>query len=415
MRKIIKHAAQLLTISQTEYIHTSPAEALGIIEDGALVIEQDRITWVGKTEDLPDSIHPDIVIDASGKVVMPGFIDPHTHLVFAGSREMEFETRLQGVPYRNGAITGEGITSTVMATRQASRQELYNLGYKRLERMLRRGTTTVEAKSGYGLTTEDEIKILSTIRDLNDSHPIGIVPTFMGALRVPPEYTTRKEDYIKLLTTEMIPRVAEEKLAQFCGVFCDKDIFSLKESRHILEVGRKYGLEARIHADAFCPIKAAELAAEMNVLAASHLLLVSDRGIEMLAEHGVIAELLPGVPFFTAFVRYAPARRMLEAGVNVALGTGCNPGACMTESLPLTMTIACTQMKMTPAEAILGVTVQAARALRKFNEIGSLEVGKKADIVIISIPNYQYLIYHFGVNHVNRVIKNGKIVMERQT
>lgn len=408
----IKHATQLITVSQIDKISTSPEEALGIIADGAIALENDQITWVGKTEEIPDSITSDVVIDASGKVVMPGFIDPDTRIVFAGSREKEFEARLRGASYREEAIAGGGINSTVLATRRAGRQELYDLAYKRLNRMLRRGTTTIETKSGYGLSMDDEIKLLCTIRELHENHPIDIVPTFMGAQGIPPEYKGRKDDYIKLLTTEMIPKVAEDKLAQFCGVFCDVDVFSPEESRHILEAGRKYGLEAQIHADAFCPCKGAELAAEMEVVAASHLLLVSDRGIEMLAEHDVIAELLPGVPFFTAFVRYAPARRMLEAGVKVALGTGCSPGYCMTESLPLIMTIACTQMKMTPAEAILGVTVQAARSIRKFDEIGSLEVGKKADLVILNIPNYQYLPYHFGVNHVSRVIKNGKIAVE---
>lgn len=414
MRKIIKHATQLLTVSQVEKIHTDPVSALGIIEDGAVVIEKDRITWVGKTEDLPDGLHPEIVIDASGKVVMPGLIDPHTHVVFAGSREKEFAARLRGRSYRDIAITEGGINSTVLVTREASKEELYSSGYKRLDRMLRRGTTTVEAKSGYGLTLKDEIKILQTYKDLHDSHPIDIVPTFM-ALEIPPEYKTNKNDYIDLMTSEMIPRITEERLAEFCGVFCDIDIFSLEDTRRILEVGRKHGLETRMHADAFCPCKAAEFAAEMHVAAAAHLLMVSNHGVEKLAESGVIAELLPGVPFFTAFVRYAPARRMLEMGVNVALGTACNPGACMTESLPLIMTIACTQMKMTPAEAILGVTVQAARSIRRFQDIGSVEVGKKADIIILNIPNYQYLPYHFGVNHVSRVLKNGTIVMERQT
>ncbi|MDY0094844.1 MAG: imidazolonepropionase [Candidatus Vecturithrix sp.] len=414
MRKIIKNAAQLLTVSQVDKIQTNPRAALGIIENGAIVIEKEQIAWVGKTQDLPEGLQPDIVIDASGKVVMPGLIDPHTHVVFAGSREKEFADRLLGRAYRDIAITEGGISSTMLATNAASKEKLYNLAYKRLDRMLRRGTTTIEAKSGYGPTLKDEIKILQTFKDLNETHPIDIVPTFM-ALEVPSEYKDKKKDYIDLMIAEMIPRVAEEKLAEFCGVFCDIDTYSLEETRHILEVGRQYGLESRMYADAFSPYKAAEFAAEMRVAAASHLLMISDRGIEKLAESNVIAELLPGVPFFTAFVRYAPARRMLEAGVKVALGTGCNPGSCMTEALPLIMTIACTQMKMTPAEAILGVTVQAARSIQRFHEIGSLEVGKKADIIILNVPNYQYFLYHFGVNHVNRVIKNGKIVMERQT
>lgn len=414
MRKIIKHAAQLVTVAHTATNANSAVDALGILTDGALTIEKDRITWVGPTPDLPSDFHADVVIDASQKVVMPGFIDPHTHTVFAGSREMEFEARLRGKTYRDEAIAGGGITQTVIATQQASQQELYNLAYIRLDRMLRRGTTTIEAKSGYGQTVADEIKILQTIRELNERHPIDIVPTCM-CMGIPPEYKTNQTAYLDLLTNELIPRVAEERLAKFCGVFCDHDVFSHAETRRILATGQQYGLLPRMHADAYDPFKAAELAAELGVVAASYLLMVSDHGIDCLAAKDVIAILLPGVPFFTSFVRQAPARRMLEHGVKVALATGCNPGSCMTESLPLIMTMACTQMRMTPAEAILGVTANAARALRKFDEIGSLEVGKKADIVILDIPNYQYLLYHFGVNLVNRVIKNGKIVTERQT
>ena len=414
MRKTIKHAAQLVTVSQADAITRSPVDALGIIEDGAMIIEKDRIAWVGATEDLPVATQSDVVIDASNKVVMPGFIDPHTHVIFAGSREMEFEERLRGATYKDAAIAGGGIWQTVLATRRASKQELFALAYKRLDRMLRRGTTTVEAKTGYGLTVHDEIKLLQTMRDLNEHHPIDIVPTCM-CMGIPPEYKTNKAAYLDLLTNELIPRVAEERLAKFCGVFCDHDVFSHAETRRILATGEQYGLLPRMHADAYDPFKAAELAAELGVVAASYLLMVSDHGIDCLAAKDVIAILLPGVPFFTSFVRQAPARRMLEHGVKVALATGCNPGSCMTESLPLIMTMACTQMRMTPAEAILGVTANAARALRKFDEIGSLEVGKKADIVILDIPNYQYLLYHFGVNLVNRVIKNGKIVTERQT
>ena len=414
MKKTIKHAAQLVTVSKADTISTSPVDALGIIEDGAIVLDCDRIVWVGKTADLPESIRADVVIDASGKVVMPGFIDPHTYIVFAGSREKEFEARLRGESYRAGAIEGGGIHRTVLSTHEASRQELYYLAYKRLDRMLRRGTTTIEAKSGYGQTLGDEMKILQTIQDLNEHHPIDIVPSCMY-LDIPADYRSKKDEYVNMICSEIIPRVAEEKLAKFCGVFCDHDVFSHDATRKILKTGMEFGLQPRMDADAYDPFKAAELAAELGVVSASYLLLVSDKGIEMLAEHDVIAELLPGVPFFTAFVRYAPARRMLKHGVKIALGTGCNPGSCMTESLPLVMTIACTQMKMTPAETILGVTAQAARSLQKFDEIGSLEVGKKADVIVLDMPDYQYLPYHFGINLVSRVIKNGKIVMERQT
>lgn len=408
---VIKHAAQLITISEHEKIATSPRVALGIIEDGALIVENGNIHWVGKTADLPDIVDAATIIDASDNVVMPGFIDSHTHLMFSGYREHEFEERLRGATYKDIATAGGGVKKTVQATRQASQEELFTLTKKRLDKMLRLGTTTVEIKSGYGLSTAEELKMLYALRDLRHTHPMDIVPTFMGAHEIPAEYEGKKTEYVDLVVSEMIPRVAEEHLAEFCDVFCEKDVFSIEESRKVLEAAQRHGLKLRIHADELYPFKAAELAAELNVVAASHLLMISDSGIETLLKHDVIAELLPGVPFFSYLVKYAPARRLLQSGVKVSLATDCNPGSCMTECLPVIMTIACTQMRMAPAETILAVTVQAARGLKRFDRVGSLEVGKKADILVLDIPNYQFLVYHFGVNHVKHVIKNGKLVV----
>lgn len=410
---VIKHASQLVTISALDTFSDSPKEALGILDDGALILTDGKITWIGTTAELPDSAASYPALDATGTVVMPGFIDCHTNLAFAGTREHEFEQRLRGATYLDIAREGGGINTTVRATRQASQQELSGLMRTRLDTMLRFGTTTVAVNSGYGLSTEHELKLLRTIWEFHKAHPVDVIPVFLGAHDVPTEYKDRREDYVQLVISEMIPHVAEEGLSQFCSVFCDRDMFSLDETRRILEAGMRHGLKPRMHADLFSPFKAAELAADIGTVSAAHLLLVSDQGIKRLAEKDIIAELIPGFPFFLALVKYAPARRMLEAGVKIALATGFSPGGCMTESLPLIMTMACTQMSMTPAETIIAVTAQAAKALQRFDEIGSLEVGKQADLVLFDIPDYQYLTYHFGVNHVKQVIKRGKIVVDR--
>ena len=411
---IIENAAQVLTLSAGKSA-VQAEEKLEIVTNGSIAIARDRILWVGphgrvsQDVDLTENCRR---IDASGKIVLPGFIDPHTHLVFAGTREKEFELRLQGATYQEIAAQGGGIKSTVQRTRQAGKEELFEVGKRRLDQMISLGTTTVEAKSGYGLSLKDEIKMLEVLRDLDQTHAVDVVPTFMGAHEIPPEYAGKKEDYVRLVIEEMIPAVAEKKLAVFCDVFCEQGVFSPEESRRILEAGKRYGLEAKIHADELTSLGGAELAAELGAVSADHLLFASDPGIGSLADKGVVATLLPGTAFFLFLGRYAPARKMIARGVTVALASDFNPGSCMTPSLPLITTIACTQMRMTPAEAILGITLNAAMALKKEKEIGSLEPGKQADLVVLDIPDYRHLSYHFGINHVWKVVKKGKVVFE---
>ena len=410
---LIKNAAELLTLSPS----FKEEAGLGMIRNGAMAIQEEKIFWIGKTEELPKEFCLSTggqEIDATGKVVMPGLIDSHTHLIFAGSRENEFEQRIQGLSYLEIAERGGGILSTVEATRKASFDELLLLGKKRLDRMLSKGVTTVEAKSGYGLSLHDEMKILRVTKTLQEVHPVEIVPTFLGAHTIPKEFRDARTRYIDLLVQEIIPRVAQERLAEFCDVFCEEKAFTLEESRKILETGKEYGLKPKIHADQLSPGGGAELAAEIGAFSADHLEYVSQTGIERMAEKGVIAVLLPGASFFLSMKKLPPAREMIQKGVCVSLATDLNPGSSMTESLPLMMTMGCTMYKMVPREVIRGTTVHAARSMGREKEIGSLEAGKQADILLLDIPNYRYLPYHFGVDHIELVVKKGKIVYKNQ-
>lgn len=406
---VIKNAQELLTLSPS----MKEESGLGIIHHGALAIKKERISWVGKTEELSRAFslsRDGREMDATGKVVMPGLIDAHTHLIFAGSRENEFEQRILGVSYQEIAGKGGGILSTVEATRHSSLDELLSLGKRRLDRMLSKGVTTVEAKSGYGLSLQDEMKILRVMKALQESHPIDLVPTFLGAHTLPKEFREDRARYMGLLTQEMIPRVAQEGLAEFCDVFCEAKAFTVQESKKILETGKRYGLKPKIHADQLSPGGGAELAAEVNACSADHLEYVSQEGIEKMAEKGVTAVLLPGASFFLSMKKYPPARDMIEQGVAVCLATDLNPGSSMTESLPLMMTMGCTMFKMIPQEVIQATTIHAARSMGREKEIGSLEVGKQADLIVLDIPNYRYLPYHFGVDHVETVIKKGRVI-----
>jgi imidazolonepropionase len=409
---IIKNACELLTLSSS----FKEESGLGIIRDGAIAIKGGKIIWVGEAKGLTEKfgLNPGgQEMDATGKVVIPGLIDSHTHLIFAGSRENEFEQRIQGLSYLEIAEGGGGILSTVEATRRASFDELFSLGKKRLERMLSKGVTTIEAKSGYGLSLQDEMKILKVMKALQESHSIEIVPTFLGAHTVPREFREVRTRYMDLLIHEMIPRVAQERLAQFCDVFCEDQAFTLEESKKILDTGKRYGLKPKIHADQLSPGGGAELAAEVGAFSADHLEYVSQEGIRGMAEKGVVAVLLPGASFFLSMKKYPPARDMIEKGVAVSLATDLNPGSSMTESLPLIMTMGCTMFKMTPKEVIHATTIHAAKSLDREKEIGTLEIGKQADLVVLDIPNYRYLPYHFGVDHVEKVIKKGRVVYTR--
>jgi imidazolonepropionase len=411
MTLVIRNAAQLIgSANPRDRTACGPAMwTLPITTDGASVVRDGVIDWLGPTANLPP-LPPDAeVIDAAGQIVLPGFVDSHTHLVFAGSREDEFEQRLQGLSYQQIAERGGGINATVRRVRAASKEELKALARPRLRRLLQHGVTTVEVKSGYGLTIADEIKCLEAVAELNAEGPVGLVPTFLGAHAVPPEYRSDREGYLHLLIDDMLPEVARGRLAEFCDVFCETGVFSIEESRRILARARDLGLRLKLHADELTPLGGAELAARLGAVSADHLLCVTDAGIDALAEAGTVATLLPGTAFFLG-VPYAPARQLIERGVPVALASDCNPGTCPTENLPLVGAMACTQMKMLPAEAINALTLNAAAALGRSGRIGSLEPGKQADIVICDVPDYRDLFYHFGINHVRCVIKWGRVV-----
>ena len=414
---IIEGAAELLTLTGAGNRPRRGEEMgdLGIIQRGALAARRGKIVWVGPTADLLTSVRPMAfckLIDAYGKTVLPGLVDPHTHLVFAGSRENEFAMRIQGKTYLEIAAAGGGINATVAATRQASKAELTFAARRSLNRVLPLGTTTVEAKSGYGLDLETEIKMLEVIQGLDQDDPITVVPTFMGAHEIPPEFRQDPEAYVDLIITRMIPAVAERKLARFCDVFCETGVFSVAQTERIFRAAQAAGMETRVHADELTDLGGAAMAARMKARTADHLLYANDDGIRAMAQAGVIAVLLPGTAYFLHMQRYARARDMIAAGVPVALATDFNPGSCMTESMPLIMNMACTQMRMLPAEAITAATINAAWAIGEQDRIGTLEVGKQADLLVLEAPNHEHLCYHFGVNLVERVVKDGKVVAE---
>lgn len=415
---VITHAGELLTIpgGSTKPKTGSGMQELGIIKDGAVAAEKGKIIAVGTTEEvLREVILGDAaaVVDARGKLVMPGLVDPHTHVIFAGSRENEYLMRLKGAKYPEIMARGGGIIATVKATRAADEDELVEIGQKYLARMLSCGATTVEAKSGYGLATEDEVKMLWAVYRLNDLQPVELVATFMGAHAIPPEYQDAPDEYVDLLCAEMIPGVAGEGLAEFCDVFCEKGVFTIDQSRRILQAAQRHGMQLKIHADELSNTGGAELAAELGVVSADHLLKVSDKGIQALAEKGVIAVLLPGTAFSLMSTEYAPARRMIEAGAPVALATDFNPGSSPVDSMPFILNLACLQMQMLPSEAITAATINAAHAVGAADRIGSLEVGKQADIIIVDAPGHLYLTYHCGANLVEAVVKKGKFVWRR--
>jgi imidazolonepropionase len=386
---------------------------LGIVRDGALAIREGRIVAVGKTRDVMKTFRAENIISAKGKVVLPGFVDPHTHLVFAGSREDEFQMRVEGASYMEILSSGGGLLKTVRETRRARVEKLVDLGLERLDTMLAHGTTTLEAKSGYGLSTADELKILEATRRLNQLHCVNVVSTFMGANAVPPEYSGNSEEYVGLIIGEMIPKVVEKGLAEFCDVFCERGTFSLEQTKRILVRGKNHGLKPKIHADEMSMLGGAEIAADVGAVSAEHLLFSSVEGIKAMVEKGVIAVLLPAAAFSLMMGRYADARLMIDCGVPVALGTGFSAD-CWVENQQLVVAMACHFMRMTPAEAITAATVNAAYAVNRAGEVGSLEVGKRADVIVLNAPNHRFLGYRFGVNLVDKVIKNGRLVVDRE-
>jgi imidazolonepropionase len=411
MDLFIGNAAEVVCISRTRArskTRSSLAEP-EVIQNAGIGIDDGRIAWVGPMAEAGDHSRDATVIDATGMTVIPGLVDSHTHLVFAGSRETEFEARLQGKTYQQISAAGGGIQSTVKSVRQADPGELQEQARRRLRELLSYGATTVEVKSGYGLSLEDELKCLRVIAELNREGPWELVSTFLGAHAVPAEYASNRVGYVQQLTSEMLPEVARLGLAEYCDVFCETGVFSLEESELILTKARELGMGLRVHADELSPLGGAELAARLGAASADHLLQITRQGIEALAEAGTVATLLPGTAFFLGEA-YAPARRLIEQGAIVALASDCNPGTCPTENLLILGTMACTQMKMLPAEVLAAFTLNAARSLGREDRIGSIEAGKQADLVICDVPSYRHLFYHFGVNHVWRVIKRGRLV-----
>jgi len=409
---LIRNISELLTIPPDPGPDQDAESSLGIIRDGAIAVDAGRILWIGLDADVPvEHLDARRTVDAQGRIAMPGLIDCHTHVVFAGTRELEFEQRIAGQSYAEIASSGGGILSTVESVRAASLDELVDLARPRIARFLSFGVTTLESKSGYGLTTADEIKMLEAMAKLREEGLIDLVPTFLGAHEIPKEYRNNKEDYIKTLKEIMIPEVSCRGLARFCDIFVEKGVYSIDEAEDILGVAQDHGLGIKVHADQLSPLGGAELAARMGAVSADHLEHISDAGIRAMIESGTTAVLLPGCSFFLDLL-YPPARTLLDAGLPVALSTDFNPGSSMTESLQLILSIACTQMEMLPHETIRAVTINAAHALGLDDTRGSLFPGLRADIVLMDVPNHRHLPYHFGVSHTWKVFIEGDLKYE---
>jgi imidazolonepropionase len=379
----------------------------------AVVVERGLVVAVGPEDEVRAGWQADDVIDGQGGVLVPGFVDAHTHPIFFGTREDEFEQRVAGKSYVEIAQAGGGIRSSLRGVRDASREELLEQLLLRLDRFLELGTTCVEAKTGYGLTCEDELKCLEVLRDAGLAHPVEIVPTFLGAHDVPPEYKDRREAYIELLVNEMLPQVAESGLAEYCDVFTESHVFGLEDSRRIMSAGRDLGLGLRMHVDQLTALGGAELAAELGAASADHLECVSPAGLEALAAAGVAPVLCPLVPLYLGQAQEAPARAMIRAGLAPALATDFNPGSCFVQSMPEVLTWAALRYGLSAAEALTAATLNAAASLGRADRLGSIEVGKQADLVLLDVPNHKFLTYEFGRNPVRTVIKAGELVYER--
>lgn len=445
---IVHSAGQLLTLCGSGPRSGAAQSELAIIPDGALAISEGRIVVVGTTSEVRASCQASRTLDAVGRAVLPGLIDAHTHPVFAGARQDEFERRIAGATYLEIMAKGGGIMSTVRATRAASVDELAEGARPRLARMLAHGTTTAEAKSGYGLTTASELNTLQTIAQLNATQPVELVPTFLGAHAVPEEYAGRADAYVDLVVNEMLPLVAARGGGQgireqgtgnqrarsrnhasritnhvlrstpsalFCDVFCDEGAFDLEQTRRILTAAKALGLGLKVHADEFAHLGAAALAAGLGAMSADHLLRSTPEDMAALAGAGVMAVLLPGTPFGLGQQTYADARAMIAAGLPVALGTDLNPGTCYCESMPFIIALACRFMRMTPAEAVVAATVNAAHAIGRGADLGQLAPGYAADVLILDAADYRDLAYRFGTNPVHTVLKRGRVAFHTKT
>jgi imidazolonepropionase len=409
---LIYGASQVLTLASPGGPKRGAAMTeLGMIPNGAVAVREGRIAKVGPSDELEQEIRATRTLHAGGYVVMPGFVDPHTHLVWAGERADEFEMRVAGASYMEIMAAGGGIMNTVRQTRAARLEDLVAEAEPRLQQMLAHGTTTVEIKTGYGLNTQDELKQLEAIYRLGKRSPATIVPTFLGAHAVPAEYKGRAGEYVDLVVEEMLPAAAAgaEGLPLFCDVFCEEGAFSLDQSRRVLEAAKELGFGLKIHVDEFEPLGGTRLAVELGATSADHLVCTPADEIQLLARSDTIAVALPGTPFGLGHQEYTPARAIIDAGGALALATDCNPGTCWCENMQLMLALACRYMRMTPAEAISAATVNAAHAVGLGGEVGSLEPGKRADILLVGVPSYRHLGYRFGTNLVQGVLVAGEM------
>ena len=413
-KKLICHAAELVTCAGKAPKRGKDMSDIGRIKDGAVLIDGDKIAAVGTTGQLKQQCGSTAceIIDAAGKTVLPGFVDSHTHFVFGGYRAEEFSWRLRGDSYMSIMERGGGINATVSKTREATLEELVKSGRNRLDRMLEFGVTTVEGKSGYGLDKETELKQLRAMKELNRTHAVDVVSTFLGPHSVLPEYKDRERDFIDFLLHEVMPVVKEENLAEFADIFTEKNVFSIEDSRHYMTEAKKMGFQLKIHADEMAPLGGAELAAEMGAISAEHLLQSSDKGIADMAEAGVICDILPATAFCLK-EPYARARKMIDEGAAVAFGSDLNPGSCFTNSIPLMIALGCIYMNLTIEEVITALTINGAAAVDRADRIGSIEPGKQADIILLGCPSIDFLPYHTAINLVETVLKNGEIVHKR--
>jgi imidazolonepropionase len=416
MAILISPCTQLLTLAGDPLPRKGPGQSqLGLVEQGAVLIEGETIGAVGPAQELEKRYgDPSIQrINAEGCVVMPGFVDSHAHPVFAHPRDGEYEERIQGATYQEIATRGGGILRSVRDLRGTSKDELLKSSEARIRRAMEYGTTTLEAKSGYGLDLENEMKMLEVVRELQQSVPVELVPTFLGAHEIPPEFRSDRAAYLDLLTEEMIPKVAQARLAEFCDCFVEPHVFTVAEAGRIGRAALQYGLGIKLHADQLSRSGATRLGIELGAVSVDHLEQIDAADIQALAASNTVATLLPGSVFHLGLQRYPPARALIDARVPVALATDFNPGSSPTLSMQMILSLACTQMRMTPAEAIVASTINGAHALRRGNRLGSLEPGKRADVCIAGVPDYRQIPYFFGMNHCSLTLKKGKMVYQR--
>ena len=403
---IVKHIGMLATPEGKTARRGAEQGRIKVLKDAYVVIEDGVIAQVGTGS--PEETDAQVV-DAGGKLVTPGLVDAHTHLIFGGWRQNELGLKLHGATYLDILAMGGGILSTVNATRAATEDQLVEKARAALDEMLALGVTTVEAKSGYGLNLEDELKQLRAVRRLREEHPVDLVSTFLGAHAVPKEYKNDRQAYIRLLCDEVIPAVAQAGLAEFCDVFCETGVFSAEESKVILEAGKKWGLVPKIHADEIDPIGGSQLTAEVGAISAEHLIVCPPEGIAAMAKAGTVACLLPATSFYLGST-FAPARAMIESGVAVAMASDFNPGSCPSLNLQLVMNLGCLKYRLTPEEVLTAVTLNGAAAVARADRLGSLETGKQGDLVVWNAPDLDYICYRMGSNLVDTVVKNGQII-----